>query len=140
MGVSDVLGIISLYFGVESLLNGGSMILSDKIRDEEELEGMLKEEMKKFGLSNKSVSAKFGRAQLGVAHAEKFPDGKYEVVLDRLGRNRSALRHELYHIYSGHLDSKIETIASLPGFLLKRIFVHEPSAILYQFGLNGGRK
>ena len=33
-----------------------------------------------------------------------------------------------------------ETIASLPGFLLKRIFVHDPSAILYQFGLNAGRK
>lgn len=103
-----------------------SNFFSKKIRNEKQLELALNEEISKLGIKNKKITARFGWSFLGSAHAQKLDDGNYEIVLDEDFRNRSALRHELFHIYRGDTESQI------PVSDLKFIYLREPRAVLYQ--------
>ncbi len=44
-----------------------------------------------------------GATKWGTAASGKLAEGKYLVVLDQ-ERDRTTIRHEIYHIYAGHCD------------------------------------
>lgn len=104
-------------------IRSATSALSERISSEEQLNSVLNEEISKLKIKDKKISARFGKAYFGVAHSARLHNGEYEIVLEN-GKNRSALRHELYHIYRGDL----ETILGPIEFLL----LTESRAVLYQ--------
>ena len=114
----------------ETVLNFGSMFISDKIANQKQLETVLKEEISSLGMENKKISARFGKARGGIGECNKLQDGSYEAVLD-YGKNRANLRHELYHIYDGDLEY-VETLPNTLPAYIKALFINESKAILYQ--------
>ena len=45
----------------------------------------------------------YGHTEWGTASSGNIRKGEYAVILDK-ERNRTVIRHELYHIYAGHCD------------------------------------
>jgi regulator of replication initiation timing len=103
-------------------LGGASILLSEKIKDEKQLENILIEESSKLNLNNKKISARFGKASLGTGSSTKLPDGHYKIILDDLGRNRATLKHELYHIYKNQFNHNF----------FEYFFIDEVQATLYE--------
>jgi hypothetical protein len=137
-GIKRVSYTLLLSFGCflcfEISLHLGSRWVYEKIEDESQLERVLNEEKEKLGIKDKVIHARFGESVFGEACCEKLKDGSYEVRLDSLGRNRADVRHELYHIWAGHLDKKgfgnFYIGKSEVG--LEQFFIEEPAAIVYQ--------
>lgn len=128
IGVPAFLSFCLIKFGLITY----SKLVSQTITNQTELEEILKEEESKLGIIDKRISAKFGKANGGNGHCNKLPDGSYNITLqDGKEGNRSTLRHELYHIYDGHLEDK-KSISNELLKDLKYFFVYEPQAVLYQ--------
>jgi hypothetical protein len=47
----------------------------------------------------------YGKTPWGTAGSRKLSEGNYQIILDKAGKNRTTIRHELYHIYAGHCDN-----------------------------------
>ncbi len=93
-----------------------------------ELSDLLREEAAKLGLNTHIIVVRFG-GEYEPSKVTKFKNGIYEIVLSGLSilfdNLRSTLRHELYHIYDGHLEGKRSFI--------KYLFIQEPRAVIYQY-------
>lgn len=95
-------------------------LFSEKITNQRQLEKVLREEMSKLKM-NENISAKFGKALGEVAHVRKISENNYEIVLD-YGKDRYAVKHELYHVYKNHFSQKM---------FVKQFFYCEPRAVIY---------
>ena len=75
-------------------------IVSDLIR-------IVKEEEKTVRKDSaiKHIYWTYGQVEWGTAGSANLSEGNYLVILDKAGRNRTTIRHELYHIYAGHCDA-----------------------------------
>ncbi|MFH1589875.1 MAG: hypothetical protein ABIB43_04880 [archaeon] len=96
---------------------------SEKIVDETHLQEIIIEESKALDMKNKDITGRFTEAPFGHGQAIKLDYNKYEIILDKKGRNRGVLKHELYHILKGHAEEKDN--------LLIYLFIEEPQAALY---------
>ena len=81
----------------------------EKIKNTDDLVRMLREEQESIKWDNpvKTVYTTYGRTDWGTAGSCKIGPGKYMIILDK-EKNRTVLRHEIYHIYSGHCDKAFE--------------------------------
>jgi len=69
------------------------------------------------------------------ANARKLNDETYEINVGGICARRSSIRHELYHIYRGHLEPHWSDFNSLLSALTYSL-IEEPQAIAYEiFGL-----
>lgn len=94
---------------------------SPKIQSQTRLENLIEEEKKKLKC-NKDIKAElFGSL---TPYSAKKGNGAYEIKLNGKLATESILKHELYHICDGHVDSGYSR--------LKFYFWHEPQAILYE--------
>lgn len=96
--MSTIILVPLFYLGSMITLESYSLYTSEKIKDKKQLGMMLKEESDKLGLDNTKIHARLGGAEGLVAMYKKLSDGEFEIILDGLGQNRGALKHELYHI------------------------------------------
>jgi hypothetical protein len=133
-----IVGFLGAQFfcGGHIILNDISELCSESIRDQAHLVGVLQEEKEKLGIPDKKIYARFGETRRVLGHAEKIGEDSYEIILDPVqGRKIANLRHELYHIYDGHVEGMENSSNGIEG-LLKRVFVYEPQALVYQvFGI-----
>lgn len=106
------------------LSNPASMVLSQKIKSQQELESVVKEEESKLGLN--TVKCSF----LGEPVATSYIDEANNLKIELGGAfaTKSNVRHELYHHYKG---DTLETEHNLKNNL-KYWMVYEPRACLYQ--------
>ncbi len=122
IGISTVL--LGLAYGT---LSAASLITaenSQKIKSQAQLEIVLEEEKKRLKC-NKDIEAElFGSP---IPYAKKENDA-YEIKLNGKLATESILKHELYHVCDGHIDSGYS--------FLKYHFWYEPQAMMYEtFGL-----
>ena len=133
LSINSALSIPFLYVLSTEGISTTSMLLSEPVRTRSHLESVLNEEIKKLGITNKRISAGFGKTSYGFAEVKKLSDGSYEIVSEN-GKNRSAIRHELYHIVRGYLD--YNEVSNPYSSFFKYHFVEEPQAVIYQaFGI-----
>ena len=98
-----------------------SRINSPKIRSQSQLEEQLLRERERLGMNGKIViNTKIGNN----SYTTKIRDNEYELNLKK-NASLSTLRHELYHIYDGHCDTK--HLTKLPY-----LFWYEPQATIYE--------
>ena len=139
----DVLGIIGE--GVKWLAVGGGAYLgalttsclighlySDKIKNPEQLEKILRDEIKKLEIDGDVIGYYLWDDYAG--HVEfSSNDGPHKISAGGLAANRNTIRHELYHIKKQHWKNRPK------NFLLNKLdyfFRREPQAIAYElFGL-----
>ncbi len=79
---------------------------SDEIKNSADLIKIVKEEgplARKDSLT-RHIYWKFGQTPWGTAASAKLSEGNYVIILDG-SRTRTAVRHELYHIYDRHCDN-----------------------------------
>lgn len=81
----------------------------EKAKNMQELETIIKEETSKIRdrQDKRTVYWTFGRVPWRTAASCKFNDNEYMVILDK-DLNRTAIRHELYHIFRAHCDKAYE--------------------------------
>ena len=104
------------------------VIKSPIISTRKELEKILQEEKKILNMEHKKVSlSTISIGKVVLAASEKVSDKENEYLVSIPGPpyNLSNLRHELYHISDGHLDSP------LMGLLY--IHYYEPKTAIYTF-------
>lgn len=123
----------SLYIGAFYGCQKISDNISPKINSESQLESMLKEESKRADIGeNVSIKIMLNAGDEGNhSYAEKLGEAGgvkcYEIGL-RKGAHVSDLKHELYHIVAGHLESDEESFSAD----LKYFFWYEPQATIYE--------
>jgi len=122
------LAIGGAYFVTLIGLNTLSIFFSEKIKNQEELDKIIIEESKKLRLNKKAIGIYLPKFE---AECKKIGN-HYIVKLGGKMANRGCVKHELYHIFRGHLENqstkKVEN--------LKYFFKQEPQAIAYDvFGL-----
>jgi hypothetical protein len=120
---------LAVYFGILEGLQFLSAIspFNEKIKSQEHLERVIKEEAGKLGLDASKIDSKYNH--LGESYADKKGE-RYLVVLDSgLNCTRGSVKHELCHIANKDCDRKKEK--GLHYYL-----VREPRATAYEvFGL-----
>jgi hypothetical protein len=103
---------------------------SVQINSQSQMESLLKIEKEKLGC-DRNIEVKLldpldfffgGRAQA-------VNDDKYRITIKR-GSSLTTLRHELYHVCSGHLKSSSNPL-TFPFYFLKYLFWEEPAAEIY---------
>jgi hypothetical protein len=77
---------------------------ADRIQD---FINIIKQEQLKLAKSKdrRIIYCGYGPTPWGSAASMKIAEGKYRLILDGK-RNRAVIRHELYHIYAGHCDTR----------------------------------
>lgn len=118
------------FFGSEYALYRTSVALSEQITSPAQLRTMLQEEKEWLGIPEKRIYARFGYSPQGIAHAKKLGQDSYEIVLDS-GRNRAVFKHELYHIYDGHVEDITNCSSDVEAYF-KNFLIYDTQAILYQ--------
>jgi hypothetical protein len=108
-----------------TILAGLSIIgnwFSERIKSQEDLNRITEEETRKLGIK-RSIRANFHESDR--MDAIQYSDGTCEINIGGCTSTRSSVRHELYHIYRGHLDGS--------KFMDKDYFLRrEPQAIIYE--------
>jgi len=102
--------ILGLIAGACILTQGISReFFPEKIKNTEDLIRILKQEECLIRKDNipRTIYCTYGRTEWGTAGSGKIGNGKYLIILDE-ERNRTVIRHELYHIYAGHCDKAVE--------------------------------
>ncbi len=123
-----------LTFGAFFILDNLEDFLAkrDNLRFDKEIIDAINEEAKKLGLnSNKIHWATMKPYPYGQAASAKIPNEKdeYYVILDGFGsRNRSTIKHELYHIYRGDFEDNYSMKKNFFWYL----FISEPRAVIYE--------
>ena len=81
----------------------------EKIKNTADLVRIVKQEEILISRDNipRTICFTYGHTKWGTASSGKIGEGKYLVILDE-ERNRTVIRHELYHIYAGHCDKAVE--------------------------------
>lgn len=97
------------------------------IKTQEELRKLLEKERKKLGLLNKNIIATIEEG--GKTRSKKLDDGSYLITL---GPNevRTAVAHELYHIYDGAADAFKTSTGIMRS--IKYLYWWEPRAVFYE--------
>lgn len=109
------------YAGSLAALQASSSFLSQKIKNQEELDSVVAEESEKLGL--KDVKGIF--CNDGIAIAEPF---KNRIYLGGFEARRCSVRHELYHIFRDCQPlPKNKTLK-----ILDYLFIREPRATAYE--------
>ncbi|PIN90554.1 hypothetical protein COU61_02545 [Candidatus Pacearchaeota archaeon CG10_big_fil_rev_8_21_14_0_10_35_13] len=123
-------------------LQGISGFVSERILNQEHLDGVVKEEAKKLGLNNlvmgvfREKKSSAYKTLLGARSSILYDTDnngnavaiKFLELKEGYGANRSVVRHELYHLKK-HLPRKRESF-------LKEMFYEEPTATIYEcFGI-----
>ena len=80
-----------------------------------------------------SASGKLANDPLSMYFPEQVEDNSYIIYLTEEHRNRSIIRHELYHIADGHVDDGARVGAEYGdgGFQLFYYLLYEPQASIY---------
>jgi hypothetical protein len=94
-----------------------------KIKSQEHLEGVIKEEAPKIGLDSSKIYAKYNR--MGDTSVEKRGEGHILFMDEGIGCTRGSVKHELWHIKKGDCERKKDK--GVHYYL-----VREPRAVLYQ--------
>ncbi len=84
---------------------------SEKINSTQDFLRIVKEEeplARRDGLT-RTIYWAYGKTKWGTAGSQKFAQGKYKIILDAK-RDRTVIRHELYHIYACHCDRAFDTL------------------------------
>jgi hypothetical protein len=78
---------------------------SDKIKNTNDLMKIIKEEapLARKDSPQKHIFWQFGQTPWETAASAKISESNYMIILDKK-RTRTAVRHELYHIYGEHCD------------------------------------
>lgn len=81
----------------------------EKINTREDLIRIVQEEEPKARKNNRAIHIywMYGSTEWGTAISGKIAENTYKVVLDDC-KDRTTIRHELYHIYAGHCDRAYE--------------------------------
>ena len=104
------IGTVVLLAGACILTQGISReFFPEKIKNTEDLIRIVKEEECSIRRDNiqRKIYWIYGRSQWGTIDSARIGEGKYLVRIDKK-RDRTAIRHELYHIYAGHCDRAVE--------------------------------
>jgi len=103
-----------------------SDVFSKKITSQEDLDGIVSEEVEKLGM-DKPVRANFHGFDR--ADAKKTAKGSYVVNVGGSFATRGGVRHELYHIHKGHVEDngKSDLVDKIDYY-----FRQEPQAIAYE--------
>lgn len=99
-----------------------------KINNQGELDAIVQEEAEKLEISS-PIKAVLHSSNAG--KSIKKDDDSYEVHVGGFLARRCIVKHELYHIFKNHHDSRFQ---NLP-FLLRSInysYIQEPQAVAYQ--------
>jgi len=82
---------------------------SEKIKSTEDLVRIIKQEESLIRRDNipRTIYLTYGRTEWGTAGSGSLGKGKYIIIIDK-ERNRTVIRHELYHVYAGHCDKAVE--------------------------------
>jgi hypothetical protein len=126
------------YFGLLYGLQAISALspFNEKIKSQEQLEKVVREEAPKAGLNSSDIDARY--VHLGDTYSDNKKKGNVGYILsmsDGTGCTRKNVRHELGHMASGDCDGEDDSKG------LHFYFVREPRAILYEvFGLKVGWK
>ncbi len=125
------------YCGPIPYLINRDLAQSERINSQSELDEIIDSERKKIDPSSSvrivgkinlsDCSPPFNRLD-SIAFSERLPNGTYAICLGKRGRNKSAVRHELYHILDGHFESGSSWFVK--SFLY--FTLNEPKAIIYQ--------
>jgi hypothetical protein len=102
--------IAGLLLGAGILAQGISReFFSEKIKNTGDLIRIVRQEESSIKVDNlpRIVYLTYGHTEWGTACSGKIGKGKYIILLDK-ERNRTVIRHELYHIYAGHCDKAAE--------------------------------
>ena len=128
-----ILGVFS-YVVIPISLQHIASNLATPIKNQKQLEQILQIEKKKLGIKDKYIDVQFGPEKnyeaADTSYSRKIWNNKYKIVIHQTQRNEAILRHEVYHIADGHLDS-IEEVNSDFGKTLDYFLLHEPQASLY---------
>lgn len=116
-------GGVLTYIGI-MLSNPVSLLLSKRIRDQQELDTVIEQESSKLGLEG--IKGILCDEVEGLAY--KDSDGTPIIEIGGVSANRGRVRHELYHHYKGDC----ETLANNWLNEIKYWLVKEPRACLYQ--------
>jgi len=121
------IGGISTYVGV-MLTEPISYLFSERIKSQEDLDRISKEEAEKLGLK-KTFKSNLHENFRG--STRKLDDGTYEINIGGYAARRSVVRHELYHVHKGHPDF-MRSQENRFLRVLDYYFRQEPQAILYE--------
>ena len=103
--------IAGLLLGLSILTQGiNREFFAEKIKNKEDLVRIMGEEESLIRKDNlpRTIYCTYGYTGWGTAGSGKLEGGKYFIILDKHGRDRTIIRHELYHIYAGHCDRAVE--------------------------------
>jgi hypothetical protein len=77
----------------------------EKIKNKQDLLRIAGEEISKVRVENDKRMIYFmnGRTPWGTAASKKISENNYLIIFDNK-RDRTTMRHELYHIFAGHAD------------------------------------
>ena len=127
-------------FPLIHFLNHLSLQFSKKIGNQEDLEQIVKDEKEKLGIEGNiktTFTNEYNPLNSGEVH--KLGENDYELILPKGANSRTAIRHELYHIYKSHLNEENQIKPenhTVFGYVLRNAFdmmcISEPQAILYQ--------
>jgi hypothetical protein len=87
-----------------------SEFFSDKIETTQDLIKIVSQEQPKARgeyIGRKNIWFRYGSTPWGTAASCKLDINEYEIILDH-SKDRTTIRHELYHIYAGHCDKAFE--------------------------------
>jgi len=81
----------------------------EKAKNKEDLVRIVKEEESSIRRDNipRKIYLTYGGVEWGTAGSGSLGDGNYIIIFDG-EKNRTVIRHELYHIYAGHCDKAAE--------------------------------
>lgn len=102
---------------------------SDRITSESQLEQVARTEIEELNPSF-DADIDYHLTEHDAACAYKVAEGEYGVVIGGDFAEETTLRHELYHIFDGHVK-KMENIEYPPVEMLRYLFYQEPQAIIY---------
>ena len=105
---------------------------SEKIskKDLEYLKAVTDEEAQRLGLDLSKIGISFNPSRESRTCCYKTDSGDYNLIFEGEGEmTRSSIRHELYHIYKGHVEE-----VTPPGFRkgFRYLFIEEPQAVGYE--------
>lgn len=90
---------------------------SQEIASQSQLEELAKTEIKKLGLETKQIRVVLSDKERNLAFGtilglteRKHNERNYKITLYKNGHNTATLKHELYHIYKGHLNEECSKV------------------------------
>ena len=135
VGVASLIFALNSYIVTFGILPSIALINSQRITSQSQLEKLLREERKKLSDGNDDFIIEAELVAQDVGSSEKLKNGHYRIKMGGFVAKDSTLRHELYHIFDGHIDDAASTPSKVLRSL-KYFFVHEPQAVAYQaFGI-----